>query len=264
MPPVYDWPQTIRPGDGAFYLLKEWTPENFNGKYSNERLTLFEGLRQSKNTVSVYLMKQLGTTEPLRNLMRNMGIDTDSRYPNGNLRVPEVPAICLGAVDLSVKEMVGAYTTFANNGTRTEPYLIQRIEDKNGTVLFQALPVEGDALPEKSNYVMVEMLRQSGKIGNQLYSDSGGKTGTTNDFFDAWFAGYTSRLSASVWIGLDQPETIFDGAYGGDIALPIWQDVMSEAQKVGLTFLSSEETRYPTELHLNHLLRRGKISKRVA
>ena len=232
--PVYDWPQTIKPGDGAFYLLKEWTPENFNGKYSNERLTLFEGLRQSKNTVSVYLMKQLGTTEPLRNLMKNMGIDTDSRYPNGNLRVPEVPAICLGAVDLSVKEMVGAYTTFANNGTRTEPFLIQRIEDKNGAILYQSLPVEGDALPENSNYVMVEMLRQSGKIGNQLYSDSGGKTGTTNDYVDGWFMGITPELVVGTWVGGEDRWIHYrysSTGQGSYMAKPYFLGLMKEIEK---------------------------------
>lgn len=199
--PVYDWPQTIKPGDGAFYLQEEWTPKNFNGEYSNEKLTLFEGLRKSKNTVSVYLMKRLGTTAPVRNLVRNMGIDTDSRYPNGQLRVPEVPSICLGAVDLSVAEMVGAYTTFANNGIYNKPFLIKRIEDKNGTVIYEGIQQERRALPTNPNYVMVEMLRASGGIQSQLQVDVGGKTGTTNDYVDGWFMGITPNLVVGTWVG---------------------------------------------------------------
>lgn len=200
---VYDWPQTIKPGDGAFHLQEPWTPQNFNAEYSNERLTLFEGLRKSKNTVSVFLMKELGTAEPVRNLVKNMGIDVDARYPNGQLRVPNVPSIALGAVDLSVTEMVGAYTTFANNGIRNRPYLIERIEDKNGTLIYEGTQEEARALPSNSNYVMVEMLRQSGAIGSQLQSDAGGKTGTTNDFVDGWFMGITPGLVVGTWVGGD-------------------------------------------------------------
>jgi penicillin-binding protein 1A len=132
-----------------------------------------------------------------------MGIDVDARYPNGQLRVPNVPSIALGAVDLSVTEMVGAYTTFANNGIRNRPYLIERIEDKNGTLIYEGTQEEARALPSNSNYVMVEMLRQSGAIGSQLQSDAGGKTGTTNDFVDGWFMGITPGLVVGTWVGGD-------------------------------------------------------------
>lgn len=231
--PVYDWPQTIKPGDGSFHLAEPWTPKNFNGEYSNQRLTLFEGLQKSKNTVSVYLMKELGTAEPVRNLVRNMGIDVDARYPNGQLRVPNVPSICLGAVDLSVMEMVGAYSTFANNGTRTKPYLIERIEDKNGTVIYEGTQEESQALPPNSNYVMVEMLRKSGSIGSQLYSDAGGKTGTTNDYVDGWFMGITPDLVVGTWVGGDDRWIRYTQSWSGQgsyMAKPFFLSVMKKIE----------------------------------
>jgi penicillin-binding protein 1A len=232
--PVFDWPQTIKPGDGSFHLNEEWTPQNFNGEYTNEKLTLFEGLQKSKNTVSVYLMKQLGTTEPVRNLVSNMGIDTDSRYPNGQLRVPEVPSIALGAVDLSVMEMAGAYTTFANNGTHNKPYLIQRIEDKNGTPIFEGIQQERNALPPNSNYVMVEMLRKSGNIQNQLSIDVGGKTGTTNDYVDGWFMGITPELVVGTWVGGDDRWVRFLQSWSGQgsyMAKPFFLKFMKSVEK---------------------------------
>ena len=231
--PVFDWPQTIKPGDGSFYLQEPWTPKNFNGEYSNEKLTLFEGLRKSKNTVSVYLMKELGTAEPVRNLVRNMGIDVDARYPNGQLRVPNVPSICLGAVDLSVTEMVGAYSTFANNGTRNKPYLIERIEDKNGTVIYTGTQEEAQALPPNSNFVMVEMLRQSGNIGSQLFSDAGGKTGTTNDYVDGWFMGITPNLVVGTWVGGDDRWIRYLQSWSGQgsyMAKPFFLSVMKKIE----------------------------------
>ncbi|HKK77459.1 MAG TPA: transglycosylase domain-containing protein [Saprospiraceae bacterium] len=230
---VFDWPQTIKPGDGAFYLQEPWTPKNFNGEYSNERLTLFEGLRKSKNTVSVFLMKELGTAEPVRNLVKNMGIDVDARYPNGQLRVPNVPSIALGAVDLSVMEMVGAYTTFANNGIRNKPYLIERIEDKNGTLIYEGTQEEARALPANSNYVMVEMLRQSGAIGRQLFSDAGGKTGTTNDYVDGWFMGITPDLVVGTWVGGDDRWIRYLQSWSGQgsyMAKPFFLSLMKEVE----------------------------------
>ncbi|GAB5555383.1 MAG: hypothetical protein Sapg2KO_49740 [Saprospiraceae bacterium] len=231
--PVFDWPQTIKPGDGSFYLNEEWTPQNFNGEYSNERLTLFEGLQKSKNTVSVYLMKQLGTTEPVRNLVNNMGIDTDARYPNGQLRVPQVPSIALGAVDLSVMEMAGAYTTFANNGTHNKPYLIQRIEDKNGTPIYEGIQQERNALPPNSNFVMVEMLRKSGNLRSRLKSDVGGKTGTTNDYVDGWFMGITPDLVVGTWVGGDDRWIRFLQSWSGQgsyMAKPFFFELMKQIE----------------------------------
>ena len=163
--------------------------------------TLKQGLQKSINTISVYLMKQIGDVAPVLGLVHNMGIDTSLRYSNGRFQVPRTPSICLGATDLTVMQMTGAYTTFANNGTYNKPTHILRIEDKNGRILYEELPEERYALPQNANYVMVDMLRYAGTGLGQLKSDVGGKTGTTNDFVDGWFMGITPSLVVGTWVG---------------------------------------------------------------
>ncbi|MBK7872118.1 MAG: transglycosylase domain-containing protein [Saprospiraceae bacterium] len=198
---VADVPTTIAPGDGNFGLLQSWTPDNSTGKYTYEEMTLKQGLRNSVNTVSVHLMKLLGDTEAVRGLINQMGIDSSARYSNGRYRVPQSPSICLGATDLSVMEMTGAYTTFANNGTYNKPIFITRIEDRNGRVIYRELPQEKAALPPNANYVMVEMLKYAGTGLGGIKTEVGGKTGTTNDYVDGWFMGITPRLVVGTWTG---------------------------------------------------------------
>ncbi|MBK7338528.1 MAG: hypothetical protein IPJ00_21330 [Saprospirales bacterium] len=171
---VWDMPQTIEVGEGSFGLITPWTPQNFGESYSNRQVTLFEGLKNSKNTVSVYLMKQLGDTEPVRALIHEMGIDSSARYPNGRLKVPQSPSICLGSTDLTVMEMTGAYTTFANNGIYNRPNTILRIEDKNGRIIYEGIAEEKRALQPNANYVMVDMLRYAAGVGG-VRSEVGGK-----------------------------------------------------------------------------------------
>ena len=192
---VYDQAVTIPKGYPSFYLTQDWTPRNSTGTYSGQLLTLKEALKNSINSVSVYLMKQMGDTKPVTDLCKNMGIESP---------IPPSPAICLGAADLKVMEMTGAYSTFANNGVYGQPYVIKRIEDKNGRTVYRALPDEHGALPANANYVMVDMLKYNvaGAPGiNKLKSEVGGKTGTTNDFTDGWFMGITPRLVVGTWVG---------------------------------------------------------------
>ncbi|MCB0581630.1 MAG: peptidoglycan glycosyltransferase, partial [Phaeodactylibacter sp.] len=198
---VYDLPQTIAPGDGNFFLAQEWTPRNADGTYTGQLLTLKEGLRRSKNTVSVHLMKQLGDTEPVRGLVNQMGIDSSLKYPNGRYRVPKSPSICLGSTDLTNMEMTGAYTTFANNGIYNKPIYLLRIEDKNGRTIYEEFPQERVAINANANYVMVEMLKYAATGLGGLKSEIGGKTGTTNDYVDGWFMGITPTLVVGTWVG---------------------------------------------------------------
>jgi penicillin-binding protein 1A len=198
---VTDAPVTIAPGDGNFGLLQSWTPSNSTGRYSYSTVNLKEGLRHSINTVSAFIMKTLGDTEPVRGLINQMGIDSSIRYANGRLRVPQSPAIALGATDLSVMEMTGAYGTFANNGVYNKPVFITRIEDRNGRVIYEEMPVERAAMPPNANYVMVEMLKYAGTGLWGVKTEAGGKTGTTNDYVDGWFMGVTPRLVVGTWTG---------------------------------------------------------------
>lgn len=205
---VKDIAYTIEPNEGSFYLSEPWTPTNSNNKYTGESLTLMEGLKQSKNTVSVYLMKLLQSPEPVRDLVRNTGIDVDKKRRNGELYVPSVPSICLGAADLTVMEMTGAYTTFANNGTSSKPIYIKKIVDKNGKLLYESYPEERRVLEPKYNYAMIQMLRNVAAGAPDFYklkSDIGGKTGTTNKHVDGWFMTVTPDLVVGTWVGGEDP-----------------------------------------------------------
>jgi penicillin-binding protein 1A len=196
---------TIHPGDANFEVNAEWSPANANELFTGNKYNLFHGLLYSKNSITVKLVKELGSVEPIRNLLQNMGIDKNTRLLNGKLAVPNLPSICLGAVDLTPLEMTGAYTTFANNGTFSKPVFVTRIEDKNGKVIYQGISEKKPAINPLYNAVMVEMLKNnvSGRFGMGVKSEVGGKTGTTNDYTDAWFMGITPTLVIGVWTGAD-------------------------------------------------------------
>jgi len=131
---------TIAPGDASFNLLDEWSPANANGEFTGNRYNLYQGLLYSKNSITVRLVKEMGNVRVVKELLRNVGIDTEEEIGNDQIAVPELPSISLGAVDLTLYDMVGAYTTFANNGTYTEPIFITRIEDKNGRIIYTGVP----------------------------------------------------------------------------------------------------------------------------
>ncbi len=201
---VYDQPVTIPARYQGFTNIVDWTPRNAIGSYSGSLLTLKEALKGSVNSVSAYLMKQMGSTEPVRGLLHHMGIDSSARRPDGECRIPKQPSICLGAADLTVWEMTAAYATFANEGMYAHPYVIKKIEDRNGRIIYRAYAEENPALPANVNYVMLDMLKYnvSGAPGmRELKSEVGGKTGTTNEYSDAWFMGLTPTLVVGTWVG---------------------------------------------------------------
>ncbi len=228
---VYDQAVTIPAHYQNFGLITDWTPPDASGHYSGMRMTLKEALKGSVNSVSVYLMKQMGDVRPVVGLCNNMGIDSSTH------RIPLQPAICLGAADLTVMEMVGAYTAFANKGMFGRPFVIRKIEDKNGRVLYRSLPEERVALPPNVNYVMTQMLKYNvqGAPGiNALKSDIGGKTGTTNDYTDGWFMAITPRLVVGTWVGGEDRWIRFrdlsDGQ-GARMARPICASFNSRLEK---------------------------------
>ncbi len=234
---VYDMAVTIPKGYQNFTNNEDWTPKDAQGWYSGRLMTLKEGLKNSVNSISAYLMKQMGDTEPVRGLAHNMGIDSTLKRPDGEYRVPKQPSICLGAADLSVFEMTGAYATFANNGVWSLPYVILKIEDKNGKVIYRAHNEEKVALPPNANYIMVEMLKYNVKGApgiNTLKSEVGGKTGTTNDFSDGWFMGITPKLVVGTWVGGEDRWVRFlslDDGQGAKMARPIFAIFMGKLEK---------------------------------
>ena len=219
---------TIVPGDSDFDVDKEWSPANANGEFTGNSYNLFHGLLYSKNSITVRLVKEMGNVQVIRDILRNAGIDVDYELPGNHVVVPNVPSICLGAVDLSLFEMTGAYTTFANNGMYTEPIFIKNITDRNGKVIYSGIPKRNLAINPLYNSVMVDMLRNnvSGRYGLGIKSDAGGKTGTTNDYADGWFMGITPSLVVGTWVGGDDKWIRFlslENGQGFVMARPIFQ-----------------------------------------
>jgi len=234
---VYDNPVTIPGRYMNFQHYEDWTPRNSTGEYSGVKLTLKEALKNSVNSVSAYLMKQLGGTEAVRGLCDKLGIDS-SRQSNGRyLIMPGSPSMCLGAADLTPFEMTGAYAGFANKGMYGLPFVIKRIEDKYGRVLYRSVPEERAALAENADWVMLEMLQYNVKGApgiNTLKSQVGGKTGTTNDYTDGWFMGVTPRLVVGTWVGGEDRWIRFlslaDGQ-GSRMARPIFASFIGRLEK---------------------------------
>ncbi len=204
---------------------KQWCPNNSDGlKGTGQMITLRRALANSVNYVSAWIMKQYGP-HAVVNLVRRMGITSD---------IPEVPSICLGTPDISVFEMVGANSTFANKGTYIQPTFITRIEDKNGKVLEEFIPNRDEVFSEEKAYTIIQLMRgvvTSGtgsalrgskyKLSNQI----AGKTGTTQYNADGWFMGLTPDLVAGAWVGGEDRSVHFNSivdGQGATMALPIW------------------------------------------
>ncbi len=236
---------TIAPGDANFNLLDEWSPANADGKFTGNKYNLYHGLLYSKNSITVRLVKEMGNVRVIKELLNNVGINTELELDNGQVAVPELPSICLGAVDLTLFDMVGAYTAFANNGSYTQPIFVTRIEDKNGRIIYTGIPKRNTAINPLYNSVMVDMLRNNvgGRYGMGLKSRVGGKTGTTNDYSDGWFIGITPELVTGVWTGGDDKWIRFltlDDGQGYVMARPIFEKYMRKIEKDSLVVYNAE------------------------
>ena len=240
---VKDQQYVIHPREGNFKLSKSWAPGNAE-KFSNQELTLYQGLKKSKNSVSVYLMKLLGNVDVVKELVVNMGINGDD--------IPPYPTICLGAADLSVMQMTGAYSVFSNDGIYNKPIFVTRIEDKDGKVIYNSISEQKRALATNHNYVMVSMLRNAGSIiQHKIKTPIGGKTGTTNDYRDGWFMGISPDLVVGTWVGGDDQWIKFRSirfGQGGYMARPIFEKFMQGLEKTpnidynpNVQFLKPEE-----------------------
>jgi penicillin-binding protein 1A len=206
--------------------MKTWSPSNSHA-FSGEYVTLKEGLKQSLNSVSVYLMKEIGNTETIRDFVSNLGIDKN--------KIPSAPSICLGSADLTVMDMAGAYTAYANNGQYSKPIFVKKIEDKDGRIIYTYKPEQKKVLNPAHNYAMVEMLKYV--MQNRAYqfkSEVAGKTGTTNDHVDGWFIGFTPNLVSATWVGGAERwirfENISDGQ-GAVMARPFFENFLKRIEK---------------------------------
>ncbi len=201
---------------------EQWSPENADGKYGG-MLTLKQGLAESVNCISAYLMKQFGP-QAMIDIARRMGITSP---------IDAVPSICLGTPDVSVYEMVGAYSTFANKGVWTQPTYLLRIEDKNGNILQDFVPRKVEAINEETAYLMLSLMQGVVQFGTgarlrgqyKLTNPIAGKTGTTQNQSDGWFMGLTPDLVSGCWVGAEDRIVHFrslDLGQGARTALPIW------------------------------------------
>lgn len=219
--------------------IEEWCPKNSNGKYSGKNFTLKRALASSVNTVTAQLIDKVGPASVVK-IAKDMGLT----HP-----IPEVPSIALGTPDFNVFELVGAYGTFANQGVYVKPIFVTRIEDKNGTVLYEYVPETKDVLSKEVAYAMVNLmegvtqsgsgarLRGNAMVENTVYKEIitgypyefsnpiAGKTGTTQNQSDGWFMGMVPNLVTGVWVGGEDRSVHFNSsAYGqgASMALPIW------------------------------------------
>ena len=239
-----------------------WCPKNSGDRYIGKR-TLKNALANSVNTISARLIDKVGT-RPVVNLVRNLGVSSP---------IPNVPAIALGSADLSVYEMVGAYAAFANKGIYVKPVLVTRIEDKNGTVIYQAAPETKDVLSEESAYVTLKLLEGVTESGsgvrlrhqgadktNPIFRDVvtgypyefdnpiAGKTGTTQNQSDGWFIGMVPNLATGVWVGGEDRSIHFETiAYGqgATMALPIWANYMRSCYADSTLVISKDAFEAP-------------------
>lgn len=203
---------------------KAWSPRNSSRSHYGEMVTLKWGLANSNNWISAYLMSKLSPYE-LKRLIHSFGVLNRDIQPTVSL--------CLGPCEISVGEMVSAYTAFANRGIRTAPLFVTRIEDNEGNVVATFTPKMDEVISESSAYKMVVMLRSvinegTGNRVRRLYgitADMGGKTGTTNRNSDGWFMGFTPSLVSGCWVGGEERDIHFDtmrDGQGASMALPVW------------------------------------------
>jgi 1A family penicillin-binding protein len=202
-----------------------WVPED---EHSSARaMTLRTALRTSSNRAAVQLLRGVGIDKTVAYAQR-LSVGT----------VPSVPSLALGSGEVTLQSMTVAFATFANGGYLRRPVLIRRVEDSDGALWFDAAESPPRVLTEATAFLMANMLADVINAGTAHRArrdgftlPAAGKTGTTNDFVDAWFIGFTPRVVTGVWIGFDQPRTIVRSGYASELAVPLWADFMKIATR---------------------------------
>lgn len=214
---ILNQPVTIPMPDGT-----RWTPGNFDGSIGG-KYTLREALKQSINLVAVRMIQQIAPPKEVAEYAKRMGIKSP---------IPPYESIALGTPEVTPLEMATAFGVFANEGVRVDPFGIIRIEDKDGNVIEQTVPEKSEVLSKETAYLMTNLLEDAVNDGTGIrvrnfllyHFPAAGKTGTTNDYGDAWFVGFTPHLAAAAWVGFDDHRIKFttsDGQ-GGRAAAPIF------------------------------------------
>ena len=214
---IHNLNDTIATPQGA------WTPDD--GHSTADSMSLRSGLRISSNRAAVRLLQDVGISRTVE-YVKELGVGD----------VPAVPSLALGSGEVTLASMTAAYAAFANAGAVPAVMFIRRVEDRDGNVLYEARDSSTPVLSETTAFLMSSMLADvinagTGSRARQLgfKLPAAGKTGTTNDYKDAWFVGYTPNLIAGVWVGFDQPQTILPNGFAADIAVPMWSAFMKAA-----------------------------------
>lgn len=213
---LVDAPLSVRLGNG-----KTWQVQNYSPTFGGP-MTLRKALALSKNTPVVRLLQEIGP-EPVIELARKTGIAT---------RLDPIPSLALGTCEVTLLELTAAYIPFANRGTRVLPFAIDRITDKNGSIIYKTLVRKESIMDPRDAAVTTDMLSAviregTGKKADDIKTDIAGKTGTTDDYRDALFIGYSPDLSLGVWVGNDDGSPLGRHENGARAALPIWHEVMA-------------------------------------
>ncbi|MDP4117210.1 MAG: penicillin-binding transpeptidase domain-containing protein [Bacteroidota bacterium] len=220
--PLDDKPITVDKG-----LPYEWSPENSSGTFSNKSMTMMSALQNSINAAAAYAIVNLTKVDSVISFAKRMGV---------NSSIPGVPSIALGTANVSPLELASANAVYASGGYYSQPVCITRIEDKNGQVIYSNYTKKEQVLSPQTAYLLTYGLQKvvdggTAKVIRQYYKGfAAGKTGTTQNSTDAWFAGYTPELSTTIWVGFDDAKTKLSGGfqYGGSASAPIWGKMMGE------------------------------------
>jgi penicillin-binding protein 1A len=258
---IIDSPFTIPVG--RHHVTESWTPKNSDNKYRG-MVTLKKALANSINTVSAKLMDKVGP-EAVVSLTKKLGVKAD---------IPTQPSIALGAVEITVEDMVAAYSTFANQGVYIKPQFISRIEDKNGVVLYEPVPETHDVLNKDIAYAVIKLLEgvteegsgvrlrtQGGGSGDNRWTGYpymftnpiAGKTGTSQNQSDGWFIGMVPNLVTGVWVGCEDRSARFKGityGQGATAALPIWGYMMKKCYEDKDLLISKDPFERPDNLSI--------------
>lgn len=206
-------------------LQGDWTPED--GHSTASELTMRAALKTSSNRAAVRMLEDVGIEKTVAYAQR-LGVGS----------LPSVPSLALGAGEVTLESLTSAYSVFASGGMRRDPFLVRRVEDSDGTVLYSIETEAMQVISPQSAFLMTSMLSdvinngtawKARQLGFRL--PAAGKTGTTNDYHDAWFVGFTPKLVTGVWVGFDQPQPIISGGYAAEVAVPLWATFMRSATR---------------------------------
>lgn len=221
-----------------------WRPKDDGKEMIGQLVTIKWGLSRSNNNITAYLMSKLSPYE-FKNILHEYGLRNQAIEP--------VPSLCLGTCDVSVAEMVSAYTAFPNKGIRTQPLYVTRIEDADGNTISTFTAHSNEVISAETSYKMIDMMRAvinegtGMRVRNYIRVDCGGKTGTTDNHSDAWFIGYTPELVAGCWVGGEDRDIHFDSmefGQGSRMALPVWGLFMQKVYKNASQLGYSTEERF--------------------